>query len=212
MQQVVVDITQQNIEMREMILELCKNGAMQINQTNTTNNNTNNSHNNNKTFNLQFFLNDTCKNAINLSEFIDSIVLQMSDLENIGNVGFVEGVSNIIVSKLALLGETVRPIHCTDLKRETMYVRDDDKWEKDESKKKMKHLIRKMEMKLAPLLCNFHQKMRERSLSDSEAIQHQKIICNVLGGEDDSKNEEDITQQVAKNTTIKKNTIECYNN
>ena len=92
--------------LQESILELCKNG---------THNTTTNSHN--KTFNLQVFLNETCKDAMNIMEFVDSIKLQLSDLENVGKIGYVQGISNIITTNLKALDVTQRPIHCTDKKR-----------------------------------------------------------------------------------------------
>ena len=85
------------------------------------NTNTNNSYNNNKTFNLQFFLNETCKDAMNIKEFADSVQLELSDLENVGKSGYVEGISNIIIKNLKALEVEKRPIHCTDNKREVIY-------------------------------------------------------------------------------------------
>jgi len=109
-----------------MMIKLSENG---INNSNSNNNNNTNSHN--KTFNLQFFLNETCKDAMNIMDFVDSIKIQLSDLEKVGKIGYVEGISNIIVKNLNLLDETKRPVHCTDSKREVMYVKDDNKWEKE---------------------------------------------------------------------------------
>ena len=128
----IITLLKQNAE----LLEIVKNGTH-----NTTNNTTNNNHTNshNKAFNLNFFLNETCKNAMNITDFVDSIKLQLSDFMDVGEAGFVQGISNIIVKKLNDLDETIRPIHCTDQKRETFYVKDEDKWEKEEEdKKKMK--------------------------------------------------------------------------
>ena len=111
--------TKQTAELHATIIEMCKNGTH-----NTINTNTTNSHNNNKTFNLQFFLNETCKDAMNIKDFVNSVVLQLSDIDEIGRVGFIKGMSNIITSKLNLLAENKRPVHCTDAKREVMYVRE----------------------------------------------------------------------------------------
>ena len=124
-------LMKENKEMKDLILEIVKNGTYNTNNTNNTNNTTNtNSHN--KAFNLNFFLNETCKNAMNITEFVDSIKLQLSDLIDVGELGYVEGISKIIVKNLNNLDETERPIHCTDKKRETMYVKDQGNWEKED--------------------------------------------------------------------------------
>ena len=97
-----------------------------------------NSHNNtnsNNSFNLQFFINETCKDAINVSEFIENIKIEFSDVENVGKKGYVTGITDMIVKNLADLGTTKRPFHCTDTKRETIYIKDNDKWDKDSETK-----------------------------------------------------------------------------
>jgi hypothetical protein len=126
---------------KELILEIIKNGTTINNTTNNTNNTNANSHN--KAFNLNLFLNETCKNAMNITDFVDSIKLQLSDFMDVGESGFVKGISNIIVKNLKLLDETVRPIHCTDQKRETFYVKDENKWEKEEDFKNIRKMIKK---------------------------------------------------------------------
>ena len=111
----------QNNELQKQIVDLCKNGI--------TNNNTlinNNTHN--KTFNLNVFLNEECKDAMNLTDFINSIDLQLSDLESVGKLGFVNGISNILIKNLNAMDVTKRPVHCSDTKREVMYVKEDGKW------------------------------------------------------------------------------------
>ena len=118
-------------EVKQIIFELVKNGTN--NEFNYNNNtiNINNTNSHNKAFNLNFFLNKTCKNAMNITEFVDSIKLELSDLMELGEIGYVESMS-IITKKLNALDETVRPIHCTDKKRETFYIKDEDKWEKED--------------------------------------------------------------------------------
>ena len=190
--QMMMTLIKQNAELHDKIIELCKSGI-----TNNTVNTHTNSHN--KTFNLQFFLNETCKNAMNISDFIESVVLQLSDIEDIGAVGYAKGMSNIIISKLNSLGETKRPIHCTDVKREVMYVKDEDKWEKDANKEKMRLLIKKMDKKLAPLMIAFSNNHRKEFHTDSEIINHQKVMYEVLGGvKEDTDNEDAIIQQISK--------------
>ena len=120
-------LIKENQEFKNLILEIVKkdNTSSVINSHNTITN----SHN--KTFNLQFFLNETCKNAMNITEFVDSIKLQLSDLENVAKIGYIEGLSKIIIKNLNALDVTERPVHCSDSKRDTMYVKDDNKWEKE---------------------------------------------------------------------------------
>lgn len=189
----IIEQTAQNAEQTKQlhakVVELCKNGI-----SHTTINNSN------KTFNLQFYLNETCKDAVNLVDFVNSVILQLSDIDKIANVGFVDGMTNIIESKLNLLEEHKRPIHCTDAKREIIYVRDNNKWEKDESKKKMRGLIQRMERKLAPLLIIFNQNHINLGYSiDTETIRHQQIIHEILGGKmDDVQNEDAIIQRISK--------------
>lgn len=122
---------EKDAEVKNLIMELAKN--MQPNNTtnNTMNNSNNTMNNSNNTFNLQFFLNETCKDALNLSEFIESIKVGVQDLDNIGHAGYVEGISKIIIQQLRELGVEKRPIHCTDAKRQTLYVKEDNVWQKE---------------------------------------------------------------------------------
>ena len=134
--ELVLMLFQQNNKVQDAIIEMSKQITTTNNNNNTTNNN--NSHNiTNNSFNLQFFLNETCKNAMNITDFANSIKLQLSDLISVGELGYVEGISNIIVKNLNALDITERPVHCTDKKRETIYIKDEDKWEKDEDDKKL---------------------------------------------------------------------------
>ena len=98
---------------------------------NTINNTVNNTTNNNQNFNLNFFLNTTCKDAMNMSEFIENIEVNFKDIENIGKNGYVSGMTDMILSRIKELDVTKRPMHCTDLKRETMYIKDNNEWTKD---------------------------------------------------------------------------------
>jgi len=129
-QELILTIIKQNSELQNTIIEMSKN----INTTNS-HNNTNNTNSHNKTFNLQFFLNETCKDAMNITDFVDSIKLQLNDLINVGEIGYVEGLSNIITKNLNALDITQRPVHCTDKKREVLYVKDENKWEKEDEDK-----------------------------------------------------------------------------
>ena len=146
-------LIKEHSDLKEIILEIVKNGTH-----NTTNYTTTHTNSHNKAFNLNFFLNETCKNAMNITDFVDSIKLQLSDFMNVGEVGFVEGISNIIVKNLNSLDETIRPIHCTDQKRETFYVKDKNQWEKEEKdRKKLNKLIKSIAYKNEKLMKTYKE-------------------------------------------------------
>jgi hypothetical protein len=199
-------LMKESLELKNLILEVIKNG------TNNNIHNTTNTNCHNKTFNLQVFLNETCKDAMNLTAFIDSLQLQLSDLENVGEVGFVEGISNIIVKNLNALDVTLRPVHCTDKKRETMYIKDEDKWEKeDEHKTKMHKMIKKVANKNISLITKFQELNPEwRKIASKVSDQFNKIVIEAMGGkgENDHEKEEKIIKKVAKEVCIDKGTTE----
>ena len=125
---------------QETMQEVCKNGI------NNNSVNTINSHN--KTFNLQVFLNEQCKDAMNIMEFVDTIKLDLSDAESVRKLGYVNGISNIIIKHLKALDVHMRPVHCTDLKRETVYVKYQDVWEKEgDDNKLMRKAIKHVAVK-----------------------------------------------------------------
>jgi hypothetical protein len=194
-------LMKENSEMKTMMIDVIKNGT---HITNNTNNN--NSHN--KTFNLQVFLNETCKNAMNLSDFVNSLQLKLSDLENVGEVGYIEGISNIIIKNLNALDVTERPVHCTDKKRETMYVKDEDKWEKeDENKIKMHKMIKKISNKNIYLINEFREKYPDyKKCTSNVSDQFNKIIIESMGGfgDNDYEKEEKIIKKIAKEVLINK--------
>jgi hypothetical protein len=189
-----------NQEFTNKIIELSKNCI-----TNNSNNITN-CHN--KTFNLQFFLNETCKDAMNIMDFVDSIKLQLSDLENIGSIGYVEGISNIIVNNLKALDVNQRPIHCADKKREVMYVKDENKWEKeDENKKKIRKAINRVACKNQNLIPCFKEAHPDCLKSASKfSDQYNKIIVESMGGsgDNDKEKEDKIIRNISKNVIIEK--------
>jgi len=195
--ELIMMLVKQNSE----LLEVIKNGTHNTTISNNTNSN-------NKTFNLQFFLNETCKDAMNINDFVDSIKLQLSDLEKVGQIGYVEGISNIITSNLKALDVSQRPIHCTDKKREVLYVKDDNKWEKeDEEKKKIKTVIKKVANKNIRLIQKFKEVHPDCGKSSSKySDQYDKIVIEAMGGsgDNDSEKEEKIIHNISKNVTIDK--------
>jgi hypothetical protein len=195
----------ENKEFKNLILEVCKNIPGTNNIIN--NNNTINSHN--KTFNLQFFLNETCKDAMNMSEFIESVKIQLSDLENVGKMGFVDGISNIIIKNLQALDVEKRPVHCCDAKRETMYIKDQDKWEKEDNElKQMRELVRFVRDKNISMVNTWRDLYPECVKSDSKkTTQFNQIYMESFGGEKGTKKEkeEKIISKIAKYVIINKN-------
>jgi hypothetical protein len=199
-------LMKENSEFKQMIIEQNKQ-MIEMSKNNSVTNNNINSHN--KSFNLNFFLNETCKDAMNIMDFVDSLKIQLSDLENVGKLGYIEGISKIIVKNLNSLDETKRPVHCTDTKREVMYVKDEDKWEKEnENKQKMRKVIKHVTHKNSKLLKEFKAKYPGCEKSSSKySDQYDKLIIEAMGGkgDNDSEKEDKIIRNIAKTVTIDKN-------
>ncbi len=198
-------LMKENSELKNMILEVCKNSKSseqnQINCNNTINSN-------NKTFNLNVFLNETCKDAMNIMEFVDSLKIQLSDLENVGKLGYVQGISKIIVNSLNLLDENKRPVHCTDSKREILYVKDENKWEKEnEDNQKMRKMIKHVTHKNTKLFKEYKEKYPGCEKSESKySTNYDKLIVEAFGGKGDNdiEKENKIIRNIAKKVTIDK--------
>jgi hypothetical protein len=194
------------INQNKELMEIVKNGT---NNVIYNNNNHNNVNSHNKTFNLQVFLNETCKDAMNISDFIESVQLQVSDLENVGKVGYIEGISNIIIKNLNALEVEKRPVHCTDKKREVMYVKEDNVWEKeDEANKKLRKAIRKIAHKNICMFKAYREKYPDCEEYDSKKnSQYNTIIYESMGGKGDNDYEKDtkIIKKIAKVVGIEKN-------
>jgi Txe/YoeB family toxin of Txe-Axe toxin-antitoxin module len=201
-------LMKENSELKNMMIEQ-NNTVLEIakNSTNTNSNNIINSHN--KAFNLNFFLNETCKDAMNIMDFVESIQLQLSDLEKVGEIGYVEGISNIIVKNLNALDVTQRPVHCTDKKRETIYIKDEDKWEKDDEKNKIRKVIKKVATKNARLIQKFKEKHPDYNEYHSKySTQYHKLIIESFGGsgDNDVEKEDKIIRNITKNIVVDKDT------
>jgi len=141
----IMELLKQNQEFKELILEQNKQMLEMSKDRNVTNNN-NITQNNNK-FNLNVFLNETCKDALNLSDFLESLILTLTDFENFGPLGYCGGISNILVKGLNKLDISKRPIHCSDLKREVIHVKNNNTWHKDDDKEQMIKAIKAIEHK-----------------------------------------------------------------
>ena len=204
----VAELLKQNQEFKEMMLdqnkhmlELAKNAGHNNNNTNTTNNK----------FNLQIFLNDTCKDAMNITDFVNSLVLDFDDLENMGHLGYVEGISRIFLRGVRGMDVTKRPFHCSDIKRETMFVKDMEGWEKENSDNdKMTTTIKRIackNLRQATAWMAAHQK----AIADTDSkphSQYMKMMSQCLGGStaaEDKSNYNKIIRRVAQEVYIDKN-------
>ena len=195
----VIDVVKQNQNLTDKIVDLCKNN----------NNIQNNINSNNKTFNLSIFLNEYCKDAMNIMDFVDSLKLQLDDLESVGKLGFVEGISNIIVKKLQEMDISKRPVHCSDSKREVMYIKDENKWEKEnEQKAKLRKAIKYIAHKNSKLIPEFKAKYPDCCKSTSKySDKLNKLVVEAMGGagDNDYEKEDKIIQNIAKEVIIDKN-------
>ena len=197
---IIIQQSNQMMEQNKTIIEVAKN-------SNINNNNTiNNTNSNNKTFNLQFFLNETCKNAMNMSDFIETIDVQMNELENIGHNGYVAGMTDIILSRIKDLDVSKRPVHCTDLKRETMYIKDHNEWNKDNAEKSY---LRKAISVVSKKNCGKTMEWRERNPECLEIGSPKYDFCfkmmrNVLGDFEDVqfKMDNKIIKSLAKEVVV----------
>ena len=187
-------LMKENQEFKKLILEICKNNSTNI----TTNSN-------NKTFNLNFFLNETCKDAMNIMDFVESVKLDLTDLETIGNSGFVNGISKIIIKNLKDLDITRRPLHCTDSKREVLYVKDENKWEKEnEEKEKMRKVINHISnknIKQIPIWVEENPNCKDSDSTKNTEYLH--IVGQSMGCTED-KNYQKIIHNISKEVMVDK--------
>lgn len=196
----IIELLKQNQELQKSLIELSKEKLI-INTQNS----------NNKTFNLNVFLNETCKNAMNISDFADTIKLQLSDLESVGELGYVNGISNIIIKHLKELDITQRPIHCTDAKRETLYIKDQNKWEKEGEKRELiLKFVNNVANKNIRMLSEFKKKYPDCCKYESKySDYYSKLIIEAMGGSGgtDAEKHEKIIRKICKEVTVDKNSL-----
>ena len=200
--QIFYDLLKQNNELQKSLIALAQDkGPTTI--TNCGNNN------NNKTFNLQIYLNETCKDALNISDFVNQIQLTITDLEETGKLGYAEGISRVFLKNLNNIDSTQRPIHCSDSKRETLYIKDDNQWHKEDKHKPIltkaikdianKNMKKIQEwQKLHPEYNNPESKQNDK---------YMQIVLNSMSGstkEESERNYEKIIKNVIKETVINK--------
>jgi hypothetical protein len=208
------ELIKQNQEFKELLVEQQKeNQGLQkqlLEAVKDVKHVTNNTVNSNNKFNLNFFLNEQCKDAMNISDFLENMQLDMEDLLETGRLGYVNGISRIFINKLRELDTYKRPLHCTDLKRETLYIRDNDVWEKEENSNET---LRKLVDKVANKNCKTMRQWTEENpnYTEMDTIENgefMKLSDAILGGfgECESKQFGDkIIRNVIKDVLIAKN-------
>jgi len=200
-------LIKENQEFKNMILEFVKKDSYNQSTTNTHSNSHNNSHN--KTFNLNFFLNETCKDAMNMKDFIKSLEMSLPELEKMGELGFAEGMSRVFVDRLNQLDVTKRPIHCSDVKREIIHIKDENKWEKDNANlDRLRKIIKQLTIKNILRVDDWKKANQGcTEYSSRKNGQYLKINIEAIGPVDDGEVKRDfgkIIRRVAENTSIDK--------
>jgi hypothetical protein len=204
--ELVTKLINQNSELQQMLIEQ-NNKIFELAKEakNVTNNTTNNNN-----FNLQFYLNDTCKDAISLVDFVDSLQVQLDDLEETARLGYTEGVSRIIINGLNELDVCKRPIHCSDAKRETLYIKDQDEWTKEDSDKThLSKAIKVVSKKNVEQIFEWQKKYPEyRDPESKQSDRYMEMICNTMDAsskEEQNKNMNKIIKNITKEVVIDKN-------
>jgi len=187
--------------MKETITEIAKTSSV-------TNNINGNVQTNNNKFNINVFLNEKCKDAMNLSDFLDSIVVTREDLENNAKLGFVNGMTKIIMDNMKRLDIMERSMHCTDFKRETMYIKDNDKWTKEENNEKLNSAIQKISKKSLKTLVDWREEHPDRSNYDSDFYKNCNVIIqNSIASSNREIYYPKIIKNIARETVINKNIL-----
>ena len=199
----VVKLMKQNSELMEVIKDQNETMKEMIPKIGNNNNNTNNTNNN---FNLQVFLNEDCKDALNIMDFISSLQIQLKDLEATGKMGFAESTTNLLIEGLKGLDITKRPIHCSDLKRETLYIKDNDVWEKEtDNKEKMTRAVKYLQKESFGVIPDWVRKHPGCARGDNQHNDEYMEIVGNTAGVDKIKDVNKISKKVAKEVTLNKN-------
>ena len=201
--QMLVDVMKTNQDTTNKVLELCKNNT---NNTSSITNNIYNHKGDNK-FSINVFLNEQCRDAMNMTDFVKSIDVTMEDMVNVGSRGYVKGISSIFIDNLKNTDIHKRPIHCSDRKREVLYVKDADKWQRDGvDSQKLKNAVRVVEQKSIGKMNEWAKKHPECENSNSHANDmYMKLSRGILDGDDD--NIMKVVRNIAKKTVIDKDTL-----
>jgi len=200
--EMIMSLIDQNKELQKQLVELSKQTTI-INNNNTTNNTMNNQ------FNLNLFLKEECKDALNIADFIESLKITVQDLEQTGRLGYTQGITRIFVQALKQLDVTMRPLHCTDVKRETVYIKDQDNWEKENVEKtKLRNVLKKIARKNLRMLPMWQKENPEfQQLDTPENNEFIQISLSALGPEtkeEQEKQEDKIIRNVLKEVVLEK--------
>jgi len=203
--EMIINLLEQNKELQKQLVELSKQTTVINNNNTTTTNNTMNNQ-----FNLNVFLNEECKDALNIADFVESLKLTVSDLEQTGRLGFTQGITRIFVQALKQLDVNMRPLHCTDIKRETVYIKDQDNWEKEDAEKtRLRNVLKRIARKNLKMLPEWQEKNPEfRYLDTRENNEFIQISLSSLGPEskeEQEKQEDKIIRNVLKEVALEKN-------
>jgi hypothetical protein len=213
----ILELVKQNQEFKNLLIQQ-SNQMMEQNKTmidvakNSQGNNNNtlsHNNNNNKTFNLNFFLNETCKDAMNMKDFIKSLEMTLPELENMGELGFAEGMSRLFVDRLNKLDITKRPIHCSDVKREIIHIKDDNKWERDNANlDRLRKIIKQLTLKNILKVDDWKKANQGcTEYNNRKTDKYLRINMEAIGPVDDAEVKRDfgkIIRRVAESTAIDK--------
>jgi len=205
--QIIANLFQEQLKENKELKDLIVEQNKQLLELNSKEHGTTNiTNNNNKTkFNMNFFLNEKCKDAVNLMDFVNDLQIQLTDLENVGRLGYTEGISKIFINGLKQLDVSKRPIHCSDIKREVLYIKDQDAWEKEnEENKKIKKAIHHISSKNIKQIQKWTEQHPHCKESDSKQNdQYLQILCESMGSSEPA-NLEKVIRNIAKEVVIDK--------
>jgi hypothetical protein len=196
----VMHLLKQNGDLQQKIMEMGMQPTITNNNTQTITNNS---------FNLNLFLNETCKHAMNINEFVNNMKIELDDLENTGRTGYIEGISNIIIKNLNKLEQHLRPLHCSDSKREILYIKDNDEWTKESNDKPiLTKAIKTIANENIKLISKWKDNYPDCIKSDSNKNDlYLKIVSNSMNGltkDESEKNIHKIISNVSKQVVIEK--------
>ena len=192
--EMIMKLIEQNGKLQEQLVSLSKEKNIVNNIVNNTNN-----------FNLNIFLNEKCKDALNISDFIQSLKITLDDLMYTKNKGLVEGITNVMIRGLRQLDVYKRPIHCTDTKRETMYIKDCEKWQKDDNHDKIKNTIVKIANKERNMISVWVDENPDWFDTEATQLEYLTMVRNVCEPiENDEKCEKKIIRNISREVFLDK--------
>ena len=203
-------VVKENQEFKQLVMDQNKQMIELASKVNTTQaiTNSNSNNTNNNSFNINFFLNETCKDAMNLTDFVDSLQLTLKDLEATGKLGYEEGISKIFINGLKELDVSKRPIHCTDSKRERLYIRDKDIWEKDQEKERIRKAVRKIANKNMNQIVDWiNANPDSQDYNSKKNDQYLNMVLKATGGstkEEEEKRINKVITAIAKEVVVEK--------